>query len=82
MIHMSLKLHHIDKCNKNWRKVDVLTSILVRLSSSPPKHQGFKCFYSQIFFPYGFHLGEKKEYDSPLAIWVNLLQSNDTPLDL
>ncbi len=71
MIHMPLRLHHIDKCNKNWRKVDVLTSILARLGSSPPKHQGFKFVYSQIFFPDGFHLGEKKEYDFLLAIWVN-----------
>jgi hypothetical protein len=44
---------------------------LARLGSSPPKHQGFKFVYSQIFFPDGFHLGEKKEYDFLLAIWVN-----------
>jgi hypothetical protein len=34
MIHMPLKWDHIDKCNKNCRKVDVLTSILACLSSS------------------------------------------------
>ncbi len=36
MIHMPLKWHHIDKSNKNCRKVDVLTSILACLSSSTP----------------------------------------------
>jgi hypothetical protein len=36
MIHMPLKWHHIDKCNKNCRKVDALTPILVYLSSSTP----------------------------------------------
>ncbi len=33
---MPLKWHHIDKCNKNCRKVDILRSILVCLSSSTP----------------------------------------------
>jgi hypothetical protein len=33
MIHMLLKWHHIDKCNKNCRKVDVLKSILACLGS-------------------------------------------------
>jgi hypothetical protein len=37
MIHMPLKWHHIDKCNKNCKKIDVLTSILARLNSSTPK---------------------------------------------
>jgi hypothetical protein len=37
MIHMLLKWHHVDKCNKNWRKVDILTSILAHLSSSTLK---------------------------------------------
>jgi len=37
MIHVPLKWHHIDKCNKNCRQVNVLTSILARLSSSAPK---------------------------------------------
>jgi len=36
MIHMPLKWHHIDKCNKNYKKVDILTLILACLSSSPP----------------------------------------------
>jgi hypothetical protein len=33
MIHMLLKWHHIDECNKNCKKVNVLTSILAHLSS-------------------------------------------------
>jgi hypothetical protein len=33
MIHMPLKWHHIDKCNNNYKNVDVLTSILVCLNS-------------------------------------------------
>ncbi len=33
---MPLKWHHIDKCNKNCKKVDVLTSILACLSSFAP----------------------------------------------
>jgi hypothetical protein len=33
MIHMPLKWHHTDKCNKNCRKVSVLTSILTHLNS-------------------------------------------------
>jgi hypothetical protein len=36
MIHMPLKWHHIDKCNKNCRKVDILTSILAQLNSFTP----------------------------------------------
>jgi hypothetical protein len=36
MINMPLKWHHIDKCNKNCRKNDVLISILACLSSSAP----------------------------------------------
>jgi len=35
MFHMLLKWHYIDKCNKNCKRVDVLTSILAHLSSSP-----------------------------------------------
>ncbi len=38
MIHMPLKWHHINKCNKNCKKVDVLTSILACLSSFAPQH--------------------------------------------
>jgi len=36
MIHMPLKWHHKDKCNKKYRKVDVLTPILACLRSSAP----------------------------------------------
>jgi hypothetical protein len=36
MIHMVLKWHHIDKCNKNCIKVDVFTSILAHLNSFAP----------------------------------------------
>jgi hypothetical protein len=36
MIHMPLKWHHIDKYSNNCKKVDILTSILVRLSSYAP----------------------------------------------
>ncbi len=32
----AIKVHHIDKCNKNCRKVDIFTSILACLSSSAP----------------------------------------------
>jgi len=39
MIHMTLKWHHIDKCNKNCTKVDVLTPTLACLSSFA--HVGF-----------------------------------------
>ncbi len=34
MVHMPLKWHHIDTCNKNCKKIDILTSTLVHLSSS------------------------------------------------
>jgi hypothetical protein len=34
MIYMPLKWHHIDKCSKNCKKIDVLTSILAHLNSS------------------------------------------------
>jgi hypothetical protein len=44
MIHMPLKWHHVDKCNKNCKKVDVLTSILARLSSFAPTHDHNKQF--------------------------------------
>jgi len=33
---MLLKWHHIDKCKKNCKIVNILTSILDRLSSSTP----------------------------------------------
>jgi len=36
MIHMPLKWHHINKCNKNCKKVDILTSILACLNSFAP----------------------------------------------
>jgi hypothetical protein len=37
MIRMPLKWHHINKYNKNCRKVDILTSILACLNSSAPQ---------------------------------------------
>jgi hypothetical protein len=48
MIHMPLKWHHIDKCNKNCRKVDVLTSILVCLGSFAPINEMFIIHYEYI----------------------------------
>jgi len=36
MIHMPLKWHHIGKCYNNCKKIDVLTLILVHLSSFAP----------------------------------------------
>jgi hypothetical protein len=38
MIHMPLQWQHINKCNKNCRKVDILTSNLVHLNSSTPNY--------------------------------------------
>ncbi len=35
-IHMSLKWHHINKCNKNCKNISILISILARLNSSTP----------------------------------------------
>ncbi len=50
MIHMPLKWHHIDKCNKNYIKIDVLTSISTCLSSFTPITQ-------MVSF---IHIGEEK----------------------
>jgi transposase len=36
IIHMPLKWHHINKCNNNCKKIDVLISILVHLNSFTP----------------------------------------------
>ncbi len=44
MIHMPIKWHHIDKCNKNCKKIDILTSILVHLSSNVPIDE-IMCIY-------------------------------------
>ncbi len=41
MLHMSLKWHHIDKSNKNCKKIDVFTSILASLNSSAPQTKNY-----------------------------------------
>jgi hypothetical protein len=47
MIHMPLKWHHIEKCNKNCKKVDFLELILARLNSSAPHVINSKEFISK-----------------------------------
>jgi hypothetical protein len=49
MIHMPLKWHHINKCNKNCKKIDVLTSILVHLSSFASCGAIYSDIQTQIF---------------------------------
>jgi hypothetical protein len=46
---MPLKWHHINKCNKNCRKVNVLTSILAHLSSSTALKSIHKSIRTLIF---------------------------------
>jgi len=68
MIHMPLKWHHINKCNKNYRKVDILTSILACLSSSASMHgllcisKSFTCSNKKLF----------RNFSKTLSIWRNL----------
>jgi hypothetical protein len=41
MINMPLKCHHIEICNKNYRKIDTLKRILAHLYSSTPEGWGW-----------------------------------------
>jgi hypothetical protein len=55
MIHMPLKWHHINKCNKKYRKIDILT----RLSSSAPQTKNYMRKITSIYIILGTWLKEK-----------------------
>jgi hypothetical protein len=50
MIHMPLKWHHIDKCNKNCWKINILESILAHLNPSTPKISFYEFFFGQKYY--------------------------------
>jgi hypothetical protein len=66
MIHMLLKWHHIDKCIKNYKKVDFWTSIFgsFELIYTQAKVTPFNFIHPKkdilLSFPQGFHTPKLK----------------------